>query len=153
MGIYPLTIFYDGDCPVCAVEINMLRRRCTDGSLLFEDIRAAHFDPAALNVSIDTLDARIHAQRADGVMLEGPEVFALAYRAVGLDMLARLITWPPLAPVTHWLYSRFARHRHRLGRWVGPLLAWRARRQRARNLTRCSEHCAPPSPQRGEEQP
>lgn len=143
MNIYPLTIYYDGNCPVCAIEINMLRQRCEDGSLRFVDIHAPEFDPTPLGKPLEALNARIHAVRADSLVVEGPEVFALAYRAVGLDALADLISWAPLKPVIDWLYGRFARHRHRLGQWLGPCLERQSSHRMKRQRQTCSGQCSP----------
>lgn len=141
MNIYPLTIYYDGNCPLCLFEVDMLRQRNTDDALRFVNIHDATFDPASLGTTFESLDARIHARRADGVLVEGPDVFALAYRAVGFEHLAALISWAPLRPATRWIYAGFARHRHGLGRLLGPFFERHARRERARQSLLCTDRC------------
>src|SRR5262245_25248882 len=44
---YPLTLFYDASCPVCALEMDHLRERDIEGRLIFVDIGAPGFDAAA----------------------------------------------------------------------------------------------------------
>ena len=45
-AIYPLTLYYDGACPVCALEMDHLRSRDAAARLVFVDIAAPGFDPA-----------------------------------------------------------------------------------------------------------
>jgi predicted DCC family thiol-disulfide oxidoreductase YuxK len=40
---YPLTLFYDADCPVCSLEMDHLRARNDAGKLRFVDIAVPGF--------------------------------------------------------------------------------------------------------------
>jgi len=141
MDIYPLTIYHDGRCPICQAEIDMLRTRDRLQHLRFQDIHDPAFDPAELGLSLESLDTRIHARRADGEMVEGVDVFNLAYRAVGLDPIADVVLWRPIRPLTRWLYTRFARHRHTISRVIGPFITCARARQRARRVAACGDRC------------
>ena len=44
MSLYPLTLLYDADCPVCSLEMDNLRARDAEGRLVFVDIAAPGFD-------------------------------------------------------------------------------------------------------------
>jgi len=143
MQIYPLTLYHDGRCPVCQLEIAMLSAHDHDQRLRFQDIHDPAFDPASLNHTRASLDARIHAQRADGVWVEGVDVFHLAYRAIGFNRLAALAVWPPARPLADWLYTRFARHRHWISRCVGPWLSRGAMRRYRRQMKDCATQCVP----------
>jgi len=138
---YPLTLFYDAQCPVCALEMDHLRQRCTDGSLRFVDISAPGFDASRVGLTHAALDAEIHAIRADGSMLKGVEVLRLAYAAAGLGWVLRPTGWAPLRPAFDWGYRVFARHRRRISAAAAPLIdAIRARR--ARRMADAMRACA-----------
>lgn len=68
---WPLTLYYDGDCPLCAREIELLRRHAVPQRLLLVDIASADFDPTLLGRSLPEMQARLHARWADGEWLLG----------------------------------------------------------------------------------
>ena len=80
-------VFFDGECPLCAREIGMLRRLDRRGRIRFTDIAAAGFDATALGRSMSALMDRIHGRLPDGTWIEGVEVFRRLYAAVGLGVL------------------------------------------------------------------
>lgn len=41
---YPLTLLFDGACPVCMLEMDNLKARNQDGLLVFVDIANPQFD-------------------------------------------------------------------------------------------------------------
>ena len=59
--IHPLTLLYDGRCPVCSLEMDGLRAQDSHGRLRFEDISAPDFDAAPWGATAAQLDARLHA--------------------------------------------------------------------------------------------
>jgi predicted DCC family thiol-disulfide oxidoreductase YuxK len=108
-------VLYDGECPLCAREISMLRRLDAGrGRLDLEDIAAPAFDPARYGTTLHALMARIHGVLPDGTLIEGVEVFRRAYAAVGLGWLVAPTRWPLLRPLTDAAYRWFARNRLRL---------------------------------------
>jgi predicted DCC family thiol-disulfide oxidoreductase YuxK len=145
--VYPLTLFYDGGCAVCALEMEHLRERCRDGRLVFVDIAQPGFDAAAYATTRAAMDAEIHGLCADGTMRRGVEVLRLAYEAAGLGLVLRPTGWAPLAPLADAGYRLFARHRRRISRVAAPLIdalrAARARRTGARMQACRDGACAP----------
>lgn len=81
-----LALLYDGDCPLCMKEVNMLRSRsdARGGTLHFVDIAADDYESEACGIDYETAMGRIHAIRPDGTIIQGVEVFREAYEAVGL---------------------------------------------------------------------
>ena len=126
-----ITVLYDGDCPLCVREIEMLRRRDPEGLRAgFEDIAAEGFDAARYGRTHGELMARIHGVLPSGELVEGVEVFRRVYAAVGLGWLVAPTGWPLLRPVFDAMYRLFARNRLRItGR--GEV---------------CGEHCEVPDP-------
>jgi len=132
---WQIRVLYDGDCPLCTREVEMLRRRDPEGrTARFEDIAAPGFDAGRYGTTHEALMARIHGVLPDGTLIEGVEVFRRVYAAVGLGWLVAPRRWPVLRPLFHAAYRWFARNRLRLtGR--GEV---------------CDAHaCAPPEPGSG----
>lgn len=139
---YPLTLLYDASCPVCRLEMDHLRERCTDGRLQFVDISGPGFDPSPYGATLEDMNAVIHGIAADGRTLRGVEVLRLAYAAAGLGWVLRPTGWPLLRPVFDVGYRVFARNRYGISRALSPaveaLEAWRMnRRMRACHAGQC----------------
>jgi len=116
MNTASVKLLYDGQCPFCRREVDWLRHRDRDGSLVVEDISALGFDPQRYGLTRDEVNARLHAIRSDGTVVRGLEAVRAAYRAVGLAWAVA----PLGLPGVHWLaergYELFARWRVPLGR-------------------------------------
>ena len=128
---YPLKIFYDASCPVCALEMDQLRARDPGGRLELVDMSAPGFDASCHGFAHADLDAAIHAVRPDGSVVRGMPVLRLAYQAAGLGWLLRPTAVGPLRPVFDAAYRVFARNRKSISRALAPAIAaLRARRAR-----------------------
>jgi len=141
MNHYPLTLFYDAACPVCSLEMDHLRERDLGGRLIFVDIGAPGFEASVHGVTLQAMNAEIHAKHADGSMLKGVEVLRLAYDAVGLGWVLRASSWPVLRPVFDIAYRGFARHRIAISRAAAPLIR-SLRELRARRTVRRMHECS-----------
>lgn len=119
---FPLTLLYDGACPVCNLEMDNLKARNAAGLLHFVDISTPLFDPTPYGTTLQAMNALIHAARPDGSLVVGVEVFRLAYGAVGLGHLAAPTGWPVLKPAFDAAYKVFARHRYGFSAAFMPLL-------------------------------
>ena len=115
---YPLTVFYDASCPLCATEMHALKARDRDGLLELVDCSGASFDAADLGLPVTraALMERIHARDGDGRWLTGVDVFEAAYGAAGLKKVARFWSSAKLRPVLVFIYPWIARNRQRLSR-------------------------------------
>lgn len=135
---YPLTIFYDRSCPLCAEELHAIRDYDHDDRLRLLDCSPPGFyNDAAAEAGVSAFDLmhQIHARDAAGRWYRGIDVFVIAYRAAGIEALARLWAWPRLRPVWDRVYMWVARNRHWLSRlhlnapfgWLVRRMAGRAR--------------------------
>lgn len=109
-----IEIFYDGKCPLCAREMNWLRRRDKLGRIRFTDIAGLEFSAAEVGVPLDELMAAIHARLPDGSIIKGVEVFRRLYAALGFAPLVALTRLPGVSHLLDRLYRWFARNRLRL---------------------------------------
>lgn len=115
---YPLTVFYDASCPMCAAEMEALKNLDRE-RLELVDCSAPDFDETVLaGVGITRVDlmARIHARDAHGRWLVGLDALEAAYRAVDLEHAAGLWGSRRLRPLLDPLYRWVARHRQALSR-------------------------------------
>lgn len=120
-------VFFDGDCPLCRREIQLLQRLDRGrGRIRFTDLAAPDFEPAALGLTHEELMAEIHGRLPDGTIIRGVEVFRRLYAAVGFSWLMAITRWPGISHGLDWGYRWFARRRLRL-------------------TGRCTEQCRLPS--------
>jgi predicted DCC family thiol-disulfide oxidoreductase YuxK len=116
---FPLTIYYDASCPLCASEMQTLKARDTQGRLVLADCSAAAFDPqpcAREGVTREQMLERIHARDAAGRWFRGVDVFEVVYEVAGFTRLARLLGSRRLRPLLDRIYPWIAANRYRLSR-------------------------------------
>lgn len=135
--IYPLTLYFDGSCPLCQREMNFLVARDHRCRLRLIDVSRCDFANDT-GLPKARLMARMHARRGDGALVDGIEVFRLAYEAVGLGWLVRPLAWPIMAPALDRLYMLVARHRNRVPQWCSALLFGHASRRGDCRAGRCT---------------
>ena len=107
-------VFFDGDCPLCIREVNLLRRLDRHGRVQFTDISAPDFVAAVTPEEHADFMARIRGRLPDGTMLEGVEVFRRLYAAVGFGALVAVTRVPGVSQLLDLGYRVFARNRLRL---------------------------------------
>ena len=109
------TLLYDGACPLCSREIELLRRLDKGrGRLGLVDITDSAFDARAYGSDLDALMSRMHGVLPDGRLVDGVEAFRRAYGAVDRGWLLAWTRLPGLRRVADRAYDWFARNRLRL---------------------------------------
>lgn len=116
-----LTLLYDGACPLCRREVEVLQRQdlrrhgAERSRLRFVDIADPSYDPAAhAGITYREAMGRMHGIRGDGTVLRDVAVFREAYRLVDLGWLYAPTGWPLIAPLVDVLYGLWARWRLRI---------------------------------------
>lgn len=115
-----LTLYYDGQCPLCVAEIEFLQTRNAEGKLGFVDVAHNSFDATAHAISCKLAMAQIHGRTAGGEVLVGVPVFALAYKLAKLPLLAWILSRSWLQPLLQPAYVWFAKHRQAISKRIGP---------------------------------
>jgi predicted DCC family thiol-disulfide oxidoreductase YuxK len=121
---WPLTLYFDGDCPLCAREIKLLRSHAsahsttdaTQARLQLVDMSAEGFDAPALGFTYEQMQSVLHARFGDGTWVTGLDATLWSWRAAGLGAWAAPLSWRPLRPLLNLGYRFFCRWR--------PHLAW-----------------------------
>lgn len=107
-----LTLFYDSYCPLCAAEMDQLRRFDEQGRLRFEDIHADDFSARYPTVDPVAADRVLHAQYDDGQMIYGLDVTHQAWALVGRHRWLAVLRWPIIRWFADLGYRFFARYRY-----------------------------------------
>jgi predicted DCC family thiol-disulfide oxidoreductase YuxK len=117
-----LTLYYDGQCPLCQAEIHFLQSRNGQGKLAFVDVTETNFEAKAHQISCEAALAQIHGRLASGQVLVGIPVFVHAYQLANLPTMAWVLSRPWLKPMLDPAYVLFAKYRHTLSKRFGPAL-------------------------------
>jgi predicted DCC family thiol-disulfide oxidoreductase YuxK len=111
---FEFEVFFDGGCPLCLREINMLRRWDRRRKIRFTDIDAADFSSKDVGKSYDELMAQMHGRLPDGTWIRGVEVFRRLYTAVGFGPIVFLSRLPVISQTLDLGYVLFAKNRLKL---------------------------------------
>lgn len=105
----PLTVYYDGACPVCRREIGFYQRR-TGGDVAYCDV-ATEACPAP-DLGREQALQRFHVRLPDGGLVSGAAAFLALWRATpGLRLPARLLSAAPVVALLDVAYGGFLRLR------------------------------------------
>ena len=122
-----LTIYYDGDCPLCLAEIHFLRHHNHRDLLSFVNLHA--MDSTA-EVNCELAMKNIHGRIGDDLIV-GPRVFDEAYKRTDLKLINFLFSLASFRFIYAKFYVLFAKYRHQISSLIGPcLLRWAKSRYR-----------------------
>jgi predicted DCC family thiol-disulfide oxidoreductase YuxK len=115
---FPLKVFYDGSCSVCAREMDVYRRKEHGGRLLFVDISIPDFDPTPYGITLPDFMHEMHAIDHSGGVYRGVEAFRAIWQAFPASTRYGALGWLIALPGVHLLarltYWSFARMRNYL---------------------------------------
>jgi predicted DCC family thiol-disulfide oxidoreductase YuxK len=143
--VYPLVIYYDASCPLCAEEMHTLKGFDALGRLQLVDCSTAGFTDAETGqagIAQPTLMRRIHARDAAGRWMDGIAVFEAAYAAAGINAVALLWGNRRWRSLLDRCYMWVARNRMRLSRIGINKVYGLFVRLAARNAERRSRACS-----------
>jgi len=109
-----IEMFYDGDCPICRRETDLLKKLDRHSRIRFTNIAAPEFDPKSLGRTQNQLMAEIHGRLPDGTWITGVEVFRRLYTCAGFGPLVVLTRMPLVRNLLNLGYRIFAANRLRL---------------------------------------
>jgi len=115
---FPLLIFYDGSCSVCASEIEYYGGLNHEGRLLMVDISAPDFDPEAYGITLAEFMYQLYAIDQAGNVYCGVEAFWAIWQAFPASTLfgfmGKTIRLPGINLIARICYKGFARIRRYL---------------------------------------
>ncbi|KAL1551254.1 hypothetical protein AAHA92_19119 [Salvia divinorum] len=110
---WKVKMLYDGECPLCMKEVNMLRER-NEGyrTIKFVDISSDEYSPEDnQGLDYETVMGRIHAIQSDGTVVKDVEAFRKLYEAVGLGWVYAITKYEPIASIADAVYGFWAKYR------------------------------------------
>ena len=117
----PLTVLYDGACPLCRREIGVYRNLQAGAPVCFADVS----DPTSAlpeGATRAQLLARFHVRRPDGRLLSGAQAFLALWALLpGWRWLAHIGRLPGTAWLMERIYRLFLLLRPALQRWAARL--------------------------------
>lgn len=110
-----LIIFYDGNCPLCVLEMHELHRINHQHNLEFVNIHIDNFH--AKWPLVDKVQAlkNIHGN-LNGEIITGLDVTYHAWRLVNKHHRVGWIRWPFIKHIADSAYLTFAKYRHRISK-------------------------------------
>ena len=128
---FPLQIFFDGSCSVCAGEMEVYLGKEHGGRLLFVDISAPEFDPSPYGITLDAFMYEMHAIDREGRVYRGVEAFRAIWQAFPAStrygLLAALVSLPVVDFLARLAYRGFARTRKYLPKNRAECKDWTCR--------------------------
>jgi predicted DCC family thiol-disulfide oxidoreductase YuxK len=120
----PLTVYFDGSCPLCTIEISHYAAQSGADGLVFVDVATPNAN-TGMDLSPAAAMSRFHVRFADGRLVSGAAAFIEIWRRLPRwHVAARLASLPGMATVLEVSYRLFLPVRPLLSRFVG----WLARR-------------------------
>ena len=114
----PLTVLYDGACPLCRREIGVYRGLPSTSPVCFTDVSDDTL-PLPPGTTREQLLARFHVRGGDGQLLSGAQAFLALWDLLpGWRWLARAGRLPGAAWAMERTYRLFLRCRPTLQRWA-----------------------------------
>ncbi len=108
-----LTIFYDGNCPLCSAEMRSLKRHDQQNKIQLVDLHSDVFAQQYPEINVDAAMRILHANY-NGQVLRGLQVTHRAWTLIGKGFWVAPLNWPVVKTISHWIYLLVARFRHPL---------------------------------------
>jgi predicted DCC family thiol-disulfide oxidoreductase YuxK len=95
-----LTVYFDGECPVCSREIAMYRRQAGASSIAWVDVTSCPAESLGTDLDRKSAMARLHVRSADGELQSGAVAFSMLWRSLPrFASIGRLLNHRPVLAV------------------------------------------------------
>jgi len=107
---WKIKLLYDGECPLCVKEVNLLSKKDAGRGLVkFVDIADPNYNAADnANIDYETAMGRIHAVMADGSIVKNVEVFRRVYEILGMGWIYAPTKLPVIGFIVDRIYDLWA---------------------------------------------
>jgi predicted DCC family thiol-disulfide oxidoreductase YuxK len=112
-----LTIFYDGNCPLCCLEMQKLKRHDSNNMIVLENLHQENFSTLFPEINSNDALEILHGQ------YQGKTLFALdvthrAWTLVGKGILVAPLKFPIIKQLAHICYLFIAKYRQAISSFV-----------------------------------
>ncbi|MCW8935455.1 MAG: DUF393 domain-containing protein [Gammaproteobacteria bacterium] len=109
-----LTIYYDGHCPLCMKEMQLLKRHDNKQSINFVNLHNENFSNEHPHINVSDAIKILHGQLNTGELLLGLDVSCKAWSLVGKHKWLAILRWPLIRIIADIFYRLFARYRNKI---------------------------------------
>lgn len=106
-----LTIFYDGRCPLCSLEMYKLKQCDKHNLIQLEDLHQTNFELRFPDIKINQALKILHG-KYQGKLLLALDVTHRAWVLVGKGVLVAPLQFPVIKQIAHVVYLLLARYRY-----------------------------------------
>lgn len=118
--MFMLTIFYDGNCPMCTKEMDHIKKNDDDNFINLVNIHKQGFETIYPTVKFEDAMKILHGHY-QGQLLLGLEVTHRAWTLVGKGFWVAPLNWPVLKTLSHWVYLGLAKYRHQISAFLAKI--------------------------------
>jgi predicted DCC family thiol-disulfide oxidoreductase YuxK len=115
-----LTIFFDGNCPLCNAEMKSLKKHDNKNVIKLVDVHNTEFAKSYPEINMTDALKILHGQY-QGELLLGLEVTHRAWTLVGKGFWVAPLNWPILKTLSHLLYLGIAKYRQPISSTLAKL--------------------------------
>ena len=109
-----LTIYYDGHCPLCMIEMKSLKHHDNENTINLIDLHNDNFSEDYPQINKTDAIGILHGQLDTGEILLGLDVTCKAWALVGKHKWMSILRWPLIRTIADVFYRLFARHRSKI---------------------------------------
>lgn len=106
-----LTIFYDGKCPLCSLEMQKLKRCDHKDLIVLVNLHQDNFDTLFPHINLDKALQILHGEY-QGKLLLALDVTHRAWTLVGRGALVAPLQFPVVKQIAHRGYLMLAKYRY-----------------------------------------
>ena len=112
-----LTIFYDGNCPLCSLEMQKLKKYDHENLITLANLHQNNFNTLYPHVNTDKAMKILHGQYQNKILL-GLDVTHRAWTLVGKGLFVAPLQFPIIKQVAHGAYLLMAKYRHPISNFL-----------------------------------
>ncbi len=110
------TVFYDGQCPLCLIEMKKIRQLDLLYQIQLIDLHQQKLMASYPEIDLQAAMAILHGYDQSGKLLKGLDVTAHVWKQLGHHRWIQCLRWPLIRFFADLAYQGFAKHRYRLSR-------------------------------------
>jgi len=112
-----LTIYYDGNCPLCSLEMQKLKLHDKNNKIVLENLHQTHFNEMFPHINFNKAMRILHGEYQGKVLL-GLNVTHRAWTLVGKGFFVAPLQFPIIKQLSHLVYLLIAKYRHPISHFL-----------------------------------